>query len=107
MHEPVNRAIEVSSFAVRGEDVDIEVIANSSLIRVSNAQAEKESRHTRPTAPARITPKLKVCWVVRATFSPVDNCPHGTLPSSLPIVTCFLMDGWFVPARVFDVAYCL
>lgn len=104
MDEPVNRAIEVSSFAVRREDVDIEIIANSSLIRVSNAQIEKESRHTRPTAPARITPKLNVCCVVRATFSPFDNWPHGTLPSSLPTVTCFLTDGSFVPARVFDVA---
>lgn len=42
MDEPVNRAIKVSSFAVRREDVDIEIIANSSLMRVSNAQAEKE-----------------------------------------------------------------
>lgn len=104
MDEPVNGTIEVSSFAVGRENVDVEVIANSSLIGVSDAQAVKESRHTSPTAPARITPKLNVCCVVRATFSPVDNWPHGTLPSSLPIVTCFLTDGSFVPARVFDVA---
>ena len=32
MDEPINRAIEVSSLAIGREDVDVEVVANSSLI---------------------------------------------------------------------------
>ena len=32
MDEPVNRAIEVSSLAIGREDVNVEVVANSSLI---------------------------------------------------------------------------
>lgn len=105
--DPVNSAIEVSDLTVGGENIDVKIIADSNLTWVRHARSEKIKRHTRPTAPATIIPKLKVCWVVRAAFSPVDSWPHGTLPSSLPIVTCFLGAKLSVPASVFVVAYCL
>lgn len=38
-------------------------------------------------APAMINPKLNVCWLVLATFSPFDSWPHGTCPVSLKGVT--------------------
>ena len=42
MDEPVNRAIEVSSLAVRREDVNVEVVANSSLVCVTILHSEEK-----------------------------------------------------------------
>ena len=42
MDEPVNRAIKMSGFAVGREDVDVEVVADSSLIWVNIAQSKKQ-----------------------------------------------------------------
>jgi hypothetical protein len=39
------------------------------------------------TIPAMTRPKLKLCCVARAAFSPADSSAHGTNPSSLKAVT--------------------
>ena len=42
--------------------------------------------------PTITTPRLKVCWVVRAAFSLVLRLPHLTRPSSFATVTCLRVD---------------
>lgn len=55
----------------------------------------------------RTVPRLKVCWVVLATFSRPDRSRQGTLPSSLKVVTAFLFgcDEAFVVPKPVCVAY--
>jgi hypothetical protein len=63
--------------------------------------------HTVKATPAIISPKLKVCWVILAAFSLAVKSPQGTLPSSLKVVTAFLLglgEAFVVPKPVW-VAY--
>lgn len=58
------------------------------------------------TMPTRIMPKLKLCWVALAAFSPAERSFHGTNPSSLNGVTLRRRGpGAGVAPRLLCVAY--
>jgi hypothetical protein len=87
----------MARFAVRRKDFRVHNICYTSLVRISNCSHSFDVELAVNTAPRIMKPKLKVCWVILAAFSPALSSPHGTLPSSLKAVTAFLLGLGEVP----------
>jgi hypothetical protein len=79
-------------------------------VKVKSFQCDISVRvRTVNTAPTSTVPRLNVCCVVLATLSRADKSFQATLPSSLNVVTAFLLgcDGELVVPSPVCVAYSL
>jgi hypothetical protein len=77
-------AVEEGGFGGGGEDVGEEDVGYAALFHISNF-VEKLGGivgRTSPKTPTTTTTRLKLCCVVRTTFSPGDRCDQCTCPVS-------------------------
>lgn len=92
----VDCAVEVGDLAIGGEDVHPEEIPYTALKEVQCSSMPLVCAVAKPltvsTRPTRIMPKLKLCCVALAAFSPTESSVQGTYPLSLNGVTALRFD---------------